>query len=887
MSWRRHFAKFGALLHRSKAPDDLEKEIRAHIAIEEQENLEAGMPPEEAHYAALRRFGNVTSAQERSREMWAWNSIETFLQDIRYGLRQLRRNPGFTAVAVITLALGIGANTAIFSMVDALLLRPLPYPHAARLANIWLHSPGIGIFRDWPSPGEFVDLKNENHSFDEMAIAQLRPMTFTGRGQPERIGVIRASSNLLQMLGAKPLLGRLLLPTEDKPGKPPVALLTYPFWRGRFDSSLQIVGKGITLNGERFTVAGVLSPSFYLSAAVMPAEMPMDKLDAVLPLPLGADAAQKRGDENYNVMARLKRGVSMAEAQADVDVIAARIRKKDRRDRTFGMSVVSLQDQVAGNVRHALLVVLGAVIVVLLIACTNVANLLLVRAARREREFSIRMALGASGRRTVRQLLTESILLGGLGGAAGIMIAKWALYVVRSINPGNIPRLEDIRINGPVLAFTFGVSVLTGILFGLAPACRALAIDLNTSLKSGGAAGQSLGGLRLSRNRLRGLLVVSEVALSLMLLVGAGLLVRSFVHLQNVPPGFSTGHILSMQVAASGPNYRKDGTVLSFYREVENRVAHLPGVKAEGLVSVLPLSGEVEWGRIHVEGYTPPPGHELQVDQRIASTGYFRTMGIPLIEGRFFSPHDRAGSAQVALIDERFARRFWPHESAVGKHVWFDPKKPITIAGVVGVVKQYGLGAEGKIAIYFPQEQAANSDMFLVAHTSSNSAAFAGAITREIHAVDPNVVVYDVHTMRSLLRRSLARQRFAAMMLGAFAAFALLLAAVGVYGVMSALVSQATHDIGVRIALGARPADILSWVVRQGMELAGIGILAGLIGALALSRVMAGLLFGVRTTDVLSLSAAVMILAVSAFVATVLPARRAMKVDPMTALRHE
>lgn len=876
-----------SLLRRGQVETELEKELTFHVEQEIEANLAAGIAPIEARRAALRRLGGVAQIKEECRDMRRTEYLENLWQDLRYGARTLRKSPGFTAVVILTLALGIGANTAIFSMVDALLLRPLPYPHAARLANVWLHSPGIGIFRDWPSPGEFVDLKNENHSFDEMAIAQLRPMTLTGRDQPERITVVRTSSSLLHMLGAKPLLGRLLLPAEDQPGKPPVALLTYPFWRDRFDSNPRIVGQAITLNGGRYTVAGVLSPSLYLSAEVMPAEMPMDKLDVVLPLPLGADAEQKRGDENYNVMVRLKRGVSLAEAQADVDVIAARIRKKDRRDRSFGMSVVSLQNQVVGNVRRVLLVVLGSVIVVLLIACTNVANLLLTRATRREREFAIRTALGASGWRTVRQLLTESVLMGILGGAAGLMIAKWALYVMRSINPGDIPRLADIRINGPVLAFTLGISLLTGILFGLAPAWRALAIDPNTSLKSGGAAGRSSGGLRLSRNRLRGLLVVSEVALSLMLLVGAGLLVRSFVRLQNVPPGFRTDHILSMQVAATGPNYRKDVPVLHFYREVENRVAHLPGVKAEGLVSALPLSGEVGWGGIHVEGYTPPPGHELQVDRRIASTDYFRAMGIPLIEGRFFSPHDRAGSAQVAIIDEKFARRFWPHESAVGRHVWFDPKKPITIAGVVGVVKQYGLGTEGKIAIYFPQEQAADGDMFLVARTASDPAALAGAITHEIHAVDPNVVVYDVHTMRNLLHRSLARQRFAATMLGAFAAFALLLAAVGVYGVMSSLVSQATHDIGVRIALGARPADILSWVVRQGMELSGIGILAGLVGALALSRVMAGLLFGISTTDALSFSAAAVILAVSAFVATIIPARRAIDIEPIAALREE
>jgi predicted permease len=813
--------------------------------------------------------------------------MQPLLQDFRYALRMLRKNIAFTIVVVFSLALGIGANSAIFSVVDALLLRPLPYPQPDRLAAIWLHSPGIGIFRDWPSPGEYVDLQNENHSFSEMAIAQLRGFTLTGRDQPELLGGITASSTLLHMLGAKPLLGRLLLPEEDRPGKPPVVILSYGLWRRLFSSDPHIVGRSITLSGKPYTLVGVLGPDFFLSPEVMPAEGPMDKIDVFLPLPLGPDAAQRRGDENYNIVVRLKSGVSIGQAQADADVIASQIREKDKRDRTFGMTVIGLQNQVVGDVRRALLVLLGSVALVLLIACANVANLLLTRAAGREKEMAIRTALGASGWRVVRQLLSESVLLALMGGAAGLLIAKWALYMVHTINPGNIPRLDAIHINGTVLAFTFAVSLVTGVLFGLAPAWRALAIDLNTSLKSGGRTGQTSGGMGLGRNRLRGLLVVGELALSLMLLVGAGLLVRSLIRLQHVPPGFSTDHIISMQVAATGPTYRQDKAVAEFYKQVEDRVAHLPGVQAVGEVSVLPLTGAVGWGGIKVEGYTLPPGQELQVDIRVASTEYFRTMGIPLLTGRFFSDHDRADSQQVAIIDEKFARRFWPNGDAVGKHVWFDPKKPIIIAGVVGVVKQYGLDNQGKIAVYFPEQQIADNGMYLVAHTSSDPAAVAGAITGEVHAVDPSVVVYDIRTMQKRLYDSMARQRFATVMLGAFAAFALLLAAVGVYGVISYLVSQGTHDIGVRMALGAQPANILRLVTRQGMELAGVGIAGGLIGALALTRVMAGLLFGVSTTDAVTFSAVAVILAAVAFVATLIPARRAIGVDPIVALRDE
>jgi len=813
--------------------------------------------------------------------------MQTLLQDFRYALRMLRKNAGLTIVIVLSLAIGIGANSAIFSVVDALLLRPLPYPQPERLGAIWLHSPGIGIFRDWPSPGQYIDIQNENHSFNEMSISRLAGWTLTGLDQPELVDGMRTSSTLFHLLGAKPLLGRLLLPEEDRPGKPKVAVLSYRLWHRSFSSDPRIVGRIITLDGEPYTVVGVLGSDFSINSEVMPAEGPMDKMDVFLPLPLGPDAAQNRHDENYDVMVRLKPGVSVSQAQADIDVIARRIRDKDRRDRTFGMTVVSLQDQVVGDVRRALLVLLGSVALVLMIACANVANLLLTRAAGREKEIAIRTALGASGPRIVRQLLTESLLLAVLGGAAGLVIARWALYMVRTLNPGNIPRLEDIAINGAVLAFTFAVSVVTGVLFGVAPAWRAIRVDLNTSLKSGGRSGQGDAGLRLARHRLRGLLVVSELALSLMLLVGAGLLIRSFVRLQGVPPGFTTDHVLSMQVAATGPNYRQDKAVVQFYKEVGDRISHLPGVKTEGLVSTLPLTGAVGWGGISVEGYAPPPGQELQVDLRLASTDYFRAMEIPLVRGRFFSEHDNSDAQPVAIIDEKFARRFWPHDDPIGKHLWFDPKKPITIAGVVGVVKQYGLDNEGKIAVYFPHRQQPSNGMYLVAHTSSDPAGLAGAITREIHAVDPSAVVYDVRTMQELLYDSLARQRFAATMLGAFAAFALLLAAVGIYGVMSYLVSQSTHDIGVRIALGARPGNILGLVVRQGMELAAIGIAGGVIGALALTRVMASLLFGVTATDAVTFSSVAMILALVAFAATVIPARRALGVDPMVALREE
>ena len=613
----------------------------------------------------------------------------------------------------------------------------------------------------------------------------------------------------------------------------------------------------------------------------------MDEVDIILPLPLGPDAAQRRGDENYNIVVRLKPGVSVPQAQADIDIIANGIRIKDKRDASFGMDVVGLQKQVVGDVRRALLVLLGSVALVLLIACANVANLLLARAVGREKEVAIRTALGAGWQQLARQLLTESVLLGLLGGAAGLVVARVSLWVVRTMNPGNIPRLDEIGINGTVLAFTFSLSLATGILFGLAPAWRAIKLDPNSSLKTGGRSGQSDSGLYLRRHRLRGLLVISELALSLVLLIGAGLLIRSFVRLQSVDPGFTADNVLSMQVMVSDAKYKDPKIRAGFYREVETRIAHLPGVVAEGAVSALPLTGTVGWGGIQVEGYNPPPGQELQVDVRDASVNYFQTMRIPLVSGRYFSDQDNLETPQVAIIDQKFAQRFWPHNDAVGKHLWFDPKKPITIVGVVGVVKQYGLDTDGKIATYFSMQQGPGRGTFLVARSNSRNSGLSTAVTAEIHAVDPTAVVFGIRSMEDRLYDSLARQRFSSTMLGAFASFALLLAAVGLYGVMSYLVTHSTHDIGILVALGARRENILSLVVRQGMQLTLIGIVAGLIGAAALTRVIAALLFNVSSTDAATFFTVPALLAVIAFCAMVIPAWRACNVDPVVALREE
>jgi predicted permease len=473
------------------------------------------------------------------------------------------------------------------------------------------------------------------------------------------------------------------------------------------------------------------------------------------------------------------------------------------------------------------------------------------------------------------------------GGAFGLLIARLGIYLVRAMNPGNIPRMEDVGIGLPVLAFTLGISVATGILFGIVPAWRARGVDLNAALRAGGRSGESDAGLRLARHRFRSLLVAGELALSVMLLVGAGLLIRSFVRLAGVPPGFAIDHVLSLSVDASGPNYRDDKNTVQFYQNLLSSLSYLPGVRAAGLVSALPLTGMVGWGGINVEGYHPPPGQELQVDLRTASPGYFRTMEIPLLKGRFFSDDDRSETQPVAIIDGKFAQRFWPHGNPVGKRLWFNPKKPFIIAGVVQVVKQYGLDNEGKIAVYFPENQQPDQQMYLVVRTSSDPATITQAIVSGVHALDRNVVVSEIQTMRQRLYRSLARQRFATSMLFAFAAFALLLAMVGVYGVLAYLVSQNRQEIGIRIALGANRAAVLGLIARYGMGLAGAGIVFGFLGALLLTRVMSGLLFGVTPTDPLTFGAVLLILGIVACAATIVPALKATRVDPMVALRQE
>ena len=689
MTDRRGVRRFFRISRPEREVDD---EIAFHLESRVRDLMERGFSREDAQAAARREFGDLSDARReltdvvrrRAARRDMRDRFDSLWQDVRYALRTFARTPGLTFLIVVSLAIGIGATTAIFSVVNSLLLEPLPYPHPDRLAVLWLRSPGINIPQDWPSPGEYMDVKNENRSFSELSISQGRVGTLIGRGgeapfpEPQRVEVLKTSSNLFRMLGATAARGRLLLPDKDSPGKAPVVVLSDRFWRSALNANPKTVGKMIVLNGfstqkdtiTQFQVAGVLSPDFLLNAEIMPTVASIQQMDLFLPLPLGADAASRRGDENYNIMARLKPGVTMAQAHADVAAIAARIRVKDERDKTFTIDVVPLVQSVVGNVRLALLVVMGSVSLVLLIACTNVAGLLLTRATARQKEVAVRIALGARWQRLVRQLLTETALLGLMGGAAGLLVAFVALRAVRAINPGNIPLIDRVGLDGNVLAFTFTVSLIAGILFGLAPALRAARVDLNSMLKAGGRNTQGDGGLGFSRRRLRSLLVAGEVAISLWLLIGAGLLIRSLVRLQNVSPGFDPSGVVSMRLGSTARQFANRDAALAYWATFGDQLSSVPGVKERGAVSVLPFTSSVGWGPINVEGWTPEPGQELQVDFRSATSRYFSTMRIPLIAGRFFTDADLGqNAASVAVIDDKFAKRFWPHGNAIGKRL--------------------------------------------------------------------------------------------------------------------------------------------------------------------------------------------------------------------------
>lgn len=876
-------------LFRGKDMDaEADDELRYHLEREAEKYRRSGVAQDEAMRRARVLLGGRSQIQQQCRESRGTKFIEDLWQDLRYAARSFAKTPGLSLMIVLSLAIGIGANSSIFSVTSTLLLKPLPYPHPDRIAILWLRSPGIGIPQDWPSPGQYHDIVTQKHVFGDSALALGNNFILTEHSKAIKVDGIEATSSLLPMLGAKAMLGRIFLPEEDQPGKPQTVVLTYGFWQRQFAGDPNIVGRSITLDGHPHTIVGVLPSSFHLDHEVIPTVAGIDKPEIFMPPAEEAKNPTNYGSENYNILARLRPGVTMQQAQSDIDVIAARIRREKHRDPSFTISVVPLMEQVVGNVRTAVLIIFGAVSLVLLIACTNVANLLLSRATTRQREIAVRAALGAGRGRVMRQLLTESVLLSLMGGVAGLGITGLSISIARKMHPGNIPRLNELGIDFRVLAFTFAIALLTGILFGLAPALRASHVELTENLKAGGR-GSLSGGLSVRHDRLRGVLVIAELAISLPILVGAGLLVRSFVRLGEVPPGFNPRGVVSMDVGAYGPQFRDPETRVRFYQQLTERARSLPGVTAAGAVSALPFTSAVGWGGIHIEGYTPPPNApELQVDVRAATPSYFSTMEIPIIRGRMFAETDTDNMPPVAIIDQKMADRFWPNGDAIGKHIRRGSDSPwVTIVGVVGVVKEYGLDAGTRMVVYFPHAQSRNGTLYLVARTSSDPASTISEMVHLVNTISPNVPVYNTAAMEQRVHDSMARQRFAMTMLGTFAGFAMILAAIGIYGVMSFLVTQGTGDIAIRVALGARRVSILSLVFRQGMLLACLGIVAGIIGALGLTRLMNSLLFGVKPTDPLTFVSVLALLLFVALFACLVPAARAMRIDPMTALRTE
>ncbi|HST22689.1 MAG TPA: ABC transporter permease [Blastocatellia bacterium] len=816
--------------------------------------------------------------------------MEALWHDLYYGFRMLTKNIGFTAVAVLSLAIGIGANSAIFSVTNALLLRPLPYKDAERLAILWNRSPGLNIEQDWFSLGQYLDIKIENKVFDQVAVTLGGSFNFTGQGTPEHVEGARVSSSLFPLLSAQASLGRVFLPEEDEKGKPQTVILSHGFWQRRFGSDPDVIGKTLTLNDKSYAIIGVMSADFALNKEVMPTLNGIQRSDVLLPLPLSESDRANRGGEDFNIFARMKSGITAAQAQADMDALAEQMKQQYPEnypaEGRLTISVVPLLEQVVGEYRLALYVLFGAVGFVLLIACANVANLLLSRAAVRQKEIAIRAAVGAGRLRILRQLLTESVLLALAGGLVGLVLAIVCVKVLRVFGPENIPRLNEVGIDGRVMAFTFFISLLTGIVFGLAPALRASRVDLSTVLKDGG---RSSGG-GAGHQQIRKLLIISEVALSLVLLIGAGLLIRSYQRIVNASPGFNPHNVLSLRLSLPSARYSTPDSVFSFYKRLGDRVKELPGIESVGMNFFLPLSSNsAAWGPITIEGYVPKTASELIIsNERFISPDYLRVMGIPLIKGRDFDERDIKGAPEVIIVNEELARRFWPDEDPIGKRIQRGGKGPWRkVVGVVRDDKEFSLENEPPITLFHPVEQFTIGSRYFVARTSSDPAPMIAAVTEEIRALDPELPAYDVSTMEQRVHDTLARRRFSMFLLGVFAAFAVVLAAIGIYGVMTYWVNQRTHEIGIRMALGAGQRNILQLVIRQASVLVSVGIVAGLAGAFALTRVMSSLLFGVSATDRFTFIVISLLLAVVALLASYVPARRATKVDPMVALRHE
>jgi predicted permease len=819
-------------------------------------------------------------------------------RDLRYAIRSLLAAPGFALAALASIAIGIGANTTIFSVAAALLLEPLPYGDPARLVILWNRSPGLGITEDWFSTAQYFDIRNGHRGFEQLAIAIGGNFNLTGDGEPERVGVIRVSSNLLPMLGARAEAGRLFGPEHDRPGTSGAAVLSHGTWMRRYGGSPSAIGRVLTLNGQPCEIIGVLPAAFSIPREVLPTLGGAETSEILLPLPLAADAARIRNREDYNLIGRLRPDVTLAQAQQEMDGITARLREQHPEiyppNGGLTFSIVPLQDQVVGGARRSVLVLSAAVGLVLLIACANVANLLLSRALARQREIAVRSALGARPSQIVRQLLTESVALGLAGGGCGLWLAWWSLAGIRALGAASVPRLQEIAIDGRVLLFTVAVSVCSGIAFGLAPALRLGRYDLTSALKDAARGGAASGAVWGKGRHLRRLFVVVQLALSVMLLIGAGLLVRSFARLQGVQPGFDPSQVLTFELALSGRQYADAEVALQTYRRLWERLGAVPGVVSAGGISSPPLSGAMAWGPITVEDHPPAPGEPfVNVDIRSVGGEYFEAMRIPLLRGRLFTAADTRSSPRVILVDERMANQLWPNQDPIGRRVrtgGMDASADapwMTVVGVVGRVKQDRLDSDPRMAMYWAHAQVATRTMTIALRAATDAQAMAADVRAAVRDIDPDLPVYKVRTMDDRVSESLAARRFSTLLLTVFAIAALALATVGIYGVMAGLVSQGVRELGIRMALGATPREIRALVVRQGLALVVAGLAIGLGGALVLTRFMRGLLFAVTPSDPATFAAIALVLGVTALLAAYVPARRAARLDLIESLRAE
>jgi len=874
MGWKRFF-------QRNAWDEERARELETYLQIEIDENIARGMTRQEARYAARRKLGNPTMIREEIYRMNSLGMLETIWQDLKYGARVLRKSPGFAFFAITVLALGIAANTAIFSIADAVLLRPLPYRDAGRLVMVWEDGSSYGFPQDTPAPGNFCDWKTRNHVFTDTAAYSEDGLNLTGDGNPEQLIADAVSANLFSVLGVSPSLGRDFRPEDNVPGAAGVAILSDGLWLRRFGGNPGIVGQEVRLDGEKYTIVGVMPRAFLY---------PDRKTELWVPWRFTKEKLADHGSHFLQVVARLKPGVALKTANADLATIAKQLEHEHPDSNAkIGAFAVPLREDLAGDMRPAILVLFGAVCFVLLIACANIANLVLARASGKRRELAMRLTLGASRLRIVGQMLTESLLLAMIAGAIGLTLSVWATKFLTSLIPSGIAPLADSVLNGRVFLFTAGVSIVTGILFGVVPALRVSGLDLATSLKDGGGRGNvGPGG-----QGLRDVLVVSEVALAIVLLAGAALMIRSFENLVHLDPGFRADHVLVLRTPIQMQKYDTQARRTAFYDEVLEKIERLPGVVAAGYTTWIPLTNEGGATGITIQGHPEPALGQMPIpNARVISRNYMAALRMKLVAGRLFDEHDGSGTPLVALINQAMERSFWPGENPIGKQFkrgTFRADAPwITIVGIVGDVHQAGPAAPARAEMYLPyQQQEFFPPDYLAVRASGDPLLLAEPLRQQVWSVDKQQPVADVMPLEQLVGENLAPRRMQASLLGGFAGLALLLASIGIYAVLSFVVTQRTQEIGVRVALGADSRDVLRMVFSHGLKLFAIGAVLGLAAALGLSRTMGHLLYGISASDPVSFLTVTFVLGLVTLLACYIPARRAMRVDPLVALRYE